>query len=625
MNEIRPRTIDELIRNKNTKGNAESYFIPSYQRGYRWNEYQVLDLLNDINDFMNNRDSDFYCLQPVVVKGMENGSWELVDGQQRLTTIYIILHYLNEVCYDLEFEKRPTSKKFLSELSKLIDEDESVSNPDYYFIRNAYKTIKQWFEDEINKGSNNRLKNKFSLCLMEDVQVIWYCINDLDSKDKTDPRKVFSRLNTGKIPLTDSELIKAKLLQNLKLQNAAQAKLIREAKEKGDFGTFEQGINERQKAGRASSIRQAELAGEWDRIEQALQENDFWLFLTDSEEYNYSARIEFIFRLIADKSDLPYGIFRYFNNRIDISKENVSDIWKEIKDYFQTLQGWYHNRELYHLVGFLLANKASIKELHDLSIINTKKDFIELIKKMISESLSSVQLHQLKYKNRESITQVLLLFNVMSIQESENTTARFPFHLYKGNGEKKNKWSLEHIHAQESKNLKSEDAMRNWLVDAQQGIASIIEITEEPQDVKEIPAISKTKLLTEIKQTINTILKSTKVEEEEFKNIQIELIQIFNSGSVHDIENMALLQCGDNAALGNQIFPVKRNKIIELEKNGAFIPLCTRNVFLKYYTKSPSQPYFWSRTDKDAYFEELKERLESYLPIQIKPIKEKEA
>lgn len=625
MNEIRPRTIDELIRNKNTQGNAESYFIPSYQRGYRWTEYQVKDLLNDINDFMNNKDSDFYCLQPVVVKGRENGSWELVDGQQRLTTIYIILHYLNEVCFDLEFDKRPTSKKFLSELSNLINEEESVSNPDYYFIRNAYMTIKQWFEEEIKKGSNNRLKNKFSLCLMEDVQVIWYCINDLDSKDKTDPRKVFARLNTGKIPLTDSELIKAKLLQNLKLQNASQAKLIRDAKKNGDFGTFEQGLNERQKAGRATSIRQAELAGEWDRIEQTLQENEFWLFLTDSEEYSYSARIELIFRLIADKSDLPYGIFRYFNDRIDIDKENVSDIWKEIKDYFQTLQGWFHNRELYHLVGYLLANKASIKELHDLSIINTKKDFIELLKNTIRLSFSSVQLHQLKYKNKESITQVLLLFNVISVQESKNSTARFPFHLYKGNGEIKYKWSLEHIHAQESRNLKSEDAMRKWLEDAQQGITSIFEINEEPQDIEEIPEISKTKLLSDIKHTINSILESTKIEEESFKNIQIELIQIFNSGSVHDIENMALLQFGDNAALGNQIFPVKRNKIIELEKNGAFIPLCTRNVFLKYYTESPSQPYFWSRTDKDAYFEELKERLKSYLPIQIKPLEEKEA
>ena len=81
------------------------FFIPSYQRGYRWNDQQVEDLLNDINDFkpdsVNNSDEGtWYCLQPLVVKKVkrsdshcdeanEEDNWyEVIDGQQRLTTIY---------------------------------------------------------------------------------------------------------------------------------------------------------------------------------------------------------------------------------------------------------------------------------------------------------------------------------------------------------------------------------------------------------------------------------------------------------------------------------------------------------------------------------------------------------
>lgn len=72
----------------------ESFFIPAYQRGYRWTERQVEELLEDIDEFQKNNASStgepFYCLHPVVVKRLGD-EWEVVDGQQRLTTIRIIM------------------------------------------------------------------------------------------------------------------------------------------------------------------------------------------------------------------------------------------------------------------------------------------------------------------------------------------------------------------------------------------------------------------------------------------------------------------------------------------------------------------------------------------------------
>lgn len=116
------------------------FFIPSYQRGYRWTEQQVKDLLNDIKEFIDNGTNNIYCIQPLVVKEREQdilskikkansidevkqfllGSWEVIDGQQRLTTIKIILTVLQEKSYELEYETRTESKDFLNDISKKI-------------------------------------------------------------------------------------------------------------------------------------------------------------------------------------------------------------------------------------------------------------------------------------------------------------------------------------------------------------------------------------------------------------------------------------------------------------------------------------------------------------------------
>ena len=91
-----PKPVANLI-------NTKHYFvIPSYQRGYRWEEKQVLDLLEDINEFTKQTKEESYYLQPLVVKplkymlpdGAEVQAWEVLDGQQRLTTLRLILMYL---------------------------------------------------------------------------------------------------------------------------------------------------------------------------------------------------------------------------------------------------------------------------------------------------------------------------------------------------------------------------------------------------------------------------------------------------------------------------------------------------------------------------------------------------
>lgn len=91
-----------ILEAKPIKDIRGTFYIPVYQRGYRWGRTQVKTLLNDLYQCMeaNGQEKD-YCLQPVVVqeKGVQKKGelkYDLIDGQQRLTTIYILLRYAEQ-------------------------------------------------------------------------------------------------------------------------------------------------------------------------------------------------------------------------------------------------------------------------------------------------------------------------------------------------------------------------------------------------------------------------------------------------------------------------------------------------------------------------------------------------
>lgn len=264
-NNIGLKTIGELFGTR--------FFIPCYQRGYRWTQQQVIDLLNDIKEFNQERDG-FYCLQPLVVKQREEntlnkireannleevksllkGDWEVIDGQQRLTTIYILLTCLGMSCpYLLEYETRKSSAEFL----KNMDSYDRNDNIDYYFMAEAKKSVNEWMQ--VQFGLNESDKKNYLEKLKEKVKFIWY------ETIEENPIKVFTRLNIGKIALTNSELVKALFLNSSNFLSSIK-------------------------------LRQQEIASEWDRIEYALQNDEFWMFLHD-EEYDRPTRIDFILDL----------------------------------------------------------------------------------------------------------------------------------------------------------------------------------------------------------------------------------------------------------------------------------------------------------------------------------------
>ena len=443
-NILEPRSIGELtLQTKNYR-----FFIPSYQRGYRWGKDEVLALLNDLLEFLifSENKKEKYCLQPIVVKELPDGKYEVLDGQQRLTTLFILLSYLRQSddeinLFNLQYETRTHSESFLQNLTTEINTD----NPDYFYISQAYGIISNWFAE--NGIRIQRLKRKITDIVLEQVDIIWYEI-----KDDSNPIDVFTRINIGKIPLTNSELVKAIFLSKNNLQLG--------------FDEEDQKIAET-----ILNNKQSVIALEWDAMEKQLQDNRFWAFIYNNKENNYQTRIDYILDLVTEspvnkKDSLEsfnkyYDKIKTFRNDPEASKKlelsNTSFIekeWSDLKAYFDILLEWYNNKWYNHIVGFLISRSENVidllKQYKDLNREKFKSSLLERINnRFLTKSLS-----QLSYESndKKTIESILLLHNVVSSLIQPDTSIQFAFDQINTN-----KWSLEHIYAQNSEDLKEKD------------------------------------------------------------------------------------------------------------------------------------------------------------------------
>ncbi len=578
-NNISTKPISDLL--------GMNFFIPAYQRGYRWTERQVKELLNDIQEFKP-ANEEWYCLQPLIVKEMtveqkdkyslksekDNNKWfEVIDGQQRLTTVFLIIHYFNEMWVGkqkiseptINYETRTNSYEFLKNI--VVNTDDKVTiddtNIDYWHISSVYETIHKWV-----KGKGNFDNNDFQSKFKEKTKVIWYETNEDDAV------QIFTRINMGKIALTNAELIKALFLN------------------RSNFKTKECKTEDEKKAiTEKIYLKQLEIANEWDFIEYSLHNEEFWLFI-NKDENEKDTRIEFLFELIigkpTSKEDDTYTFRKYAEKFQSKSEKEIEENWKQVKRYFQTLQDWFNNRELYHKIGFLVTLGEEIKTLIETSQAESKTDFIRFIDEEIKKRFSNVQLTKIEYGNG-IIRPILLLHNIQTMLNNTKENSRFPFNRYK-----KEKWDIEHIHAIATEMPKTEQHQKDWLQQAKEFLNS----KKDTDLLKEIDNYSK----------------------DTFEQLFNKLLNHFSENGIHedinDLSNLTLLDAGTNRSYKNAVFPFKRKTIIKNEKTGTFIPICSRNVFMKYYSSEIEQMTFWSEADRTAYSENIKEVLNSYLSTQ---------
>ena len=587
--------------------NDKKFFIPHYQRGYRWTEMQVQQLLNDIDQFipiiLNPKEgiSSFYCLQPVVIKAMTiekkqshnlKGDWyEVIDGQQRLTTIFLIIQGINEFWegkqknpqFSLAYETREKSSNFLISL-KQDDEIEDVlinhENIDFYYISKAYQTICNWIKSYKKNSSSFKIK------FFENSKIIWYEVNSSEVSNN-----LFERLNLGKIPLTNAELVKALFLSEDSFNDLAEEE---------------------------RKIRQIEIAKLWDEIENKLNTEDekFWAFITNKPRNKYETKIELLLDIITNKNEDkqdPYFTFTEFLREQQHSP--LLTIWDKIEQFYSTICDWYSDNEFYHKIGYLVSARSvgSYKGVNLAELVtkaldkdSTKDSFKSYIDNLIQKSIDW-NFKELRYdEDPNKIFNILLLFNVETNYLSEYEPYPFKFHKSKN-------WSLEHIHARNSEKF-DKTKKEQWL----EWLKHHLPILENRlsslnvQDTNEIENV-----ITQVKGYLSN---PENLRWEKFDILFNEMHQFFNQNDdslerdLDSLSNLALLGMNDNAALNNSIFEVKYRKIIEMDKEGKFIPICTRRVFMKYYNdnSTPQQHYFWSENDRQGYFANIENTLQKY-------------
>lgn len=543
---------DEIILNTKLVDDIKGeYYIPSYQRGYRWGKDEVARLLDDV--YQNGKKN--YCLQPVVVR-KKGDVYELVDGQQRLTTLYLIYRYMKNVnsffsdpAFSLTYKTRKQSTDFL----KNIDLSKREDNIDIWFMANAYDTIQKWFEADMQI----RVMHIFEY-FKENVKIIWYEVGENE-----DAISLFTRLNIGKIPLTSAELVKAMFLSRDNVENMDREK-------------------------------QEEISLQWDNMEKELHNDSLWYFLTNSTKKQYQTRIDLVLDLISKKQENTREKYYTFFKFDEMRKENsLDDIWRKIQRTFLILKDWFENHVLYHKIGYLISSGAlTLYKIFELSEDKTKDEFNVMLNGYITNSISiSGNYSDLSYDkplDHKKISTLLLLFNVESVRQNGEHTQWFPFDKFKYSKGSKVSWSLEHIHAQQSEGMRTQEVWKEWL---KLHIPSVEAVSTGQQ---------------ELIQSMKDAIEKQKLERIEFDEIQqkvIGLLSVFgNTKYLHSIANLALLDTSDNAALNNATFDVKRNVIVEMDKKGQYIPFCTKMAFLKYYTPSANnQLHFWGQADRVAY------------------------
>lgn len=643
----------------------KNYFIPSYQRGYRWEKRQIQDLLEDFYSFArktNKSNGSFYCLQPIVVKKcdeatkttnglqseLDNNEWyEVIDGQQRLTSIYLLLRYLIDTdrhnlysncgkhLFRLSYQTRCADTNYIVDPSI-----PSNSSPNAYYITEGYKSISEWFSSVPERKESfikllTNTKDEFDEHGY--VQVIWYETSD------PDPIKTFTRLNIGKIPLKNAELIKALFLQK-----------------RGDS-----------EVSKIQQIQQIQIAKEWDQIEATLQNKRIWAFL-NKDLPDMPAHIEFIFDVIfsvdgdiekdqlgkdeylkihgtqpnenvkkqqTEKAALgehkfaekygtdEYASFRFFSARFEEADRSVIEAeWDIVREYYETFIEWYNNPLWYHYIGFLIYCGEPITSIYKLYMNKTKAKFAENLISAIKDKLKVklkvsgddeskdvefINGDPIIYasKTKDRLKHLLVLYNIEYIvqknKDGGNGYILFPFDLFKSE-----KWDIEHVDSFTTNPLTEIEQQKEWLKTALDDLKEYGIVYSEKEKITDDEAAKIDSFLenpdsavtfNEIKLIVSKLAGEYLPTEEVKKDVK------------NTIGNLTLLNADINRGYGNSIFPSKKKQITKKDAEGRFIPICTKNVFLKNFIGVNNTSVSWSEADMKQYRKNIVDVLDKFL------------
>ena len=592
------------------------FFVPSYQRGYRWTSVQVRELLEDLYDFAEEKHSgdSYYCLQPVIVKQRDN-KWELVDGQQRLTALWLIsaLYYcsnredvvnIERKQYSLAYQEKDIFTNLFDDINEFVEEGSlkqivkefESKKQNSIDSRNLIKSMEyiSGFSYK-NKTAKGVLAQIFDLLRPSEekntnpnVRIIWYVLDEDEDAIQT-----FTNINANKIELTNAELIKAVLLHS---------------REEEDENKIQ------------------DMALQWEEIEKGLNNNSFWNFIVNKKRNEYRTRIDYLFEIWCAKNgrvvekngnDDRHEVFRIVNERLDAG-DSADKIWKEIQGIYETLMDWYSDYYYFHTIGLLIIINEKdkdvdiINDLYALYASSSKKEFkAAIIEKIKTQYFSSAKttpfeifkqdqivndLGDVTFHIKNQVKNVLLLYNIAMLINANNTYERFPFELYKDET-----WDIEHINPQTPKEA-SEEEQKAWLESYRHLLSTKTGFSGDDS------------LLDDIDFCIKNHLSN-------FEDVSKQISSCLGIIDNDSISNLVLLDAATNRGYKNACFLEKRKKILEVERtcnnDEKYIPIGTKWVFLKGYENAESL-IVWGASDMQDYTNDMAKSIFSMLGGEIK-------
>lgn len=261
-----------------------------------------------------------------------------------------------------------------------------------------------------------------------------------------------------------------------------------------------------------------------------------------------------------------------------------------------TVLEWFEDRDLYHKIGFLVTEGARLSALVAEAKGKPRSAFNASLVERIREvtGVTRAEAEDLRYNKPADLgllARLLLLMNVEAVRRLRDSSERYSFYAHK-----RQSWSIEHIHAQQAERLSKKEQWQEWLRRHREALAGLP------------PTAARDTLTAQIDAAYDTL------DRDRFDQLAAQVAAMFSAADggdgttdwLHSLANLALLSSGANSTLGNSVFEVKRRAILELDRAGAFIPVCTRRVFLKYFTGADAQQmHFWSPQDRGAYLDAM--------------------
>lgn len=594
MSELKKRTFDcinaDIDKDSNVCQESVTFIIPYLQRAYKWKEKQAKQMLEDFSEFLK-QEKTYYCMQPLAVVKTEDNKYELLDGQQRLTTLLILWRILFEdnkentfYPYIFEYERDSSESNTLLNRYSFITESDEIKkgehrNIDEYYMSKVYGAIKQYFID----NSDNQKEDFKKLLKGEGKHILflWYEVNE-EEKHTT-----FAHLNSGKIELTCSELIKAILLSD-------------DNKESSDNN----GLPDK-----------SLVATQYAEMEEAFNDDRLWYMLQTDEPLYNGSRMDLLFNMVlnisrktyeADPKAAFYEV--YTEKRVDLSK-----FWKDCRTCFVRIMDLYKNPYSYHYMGYLTYTEGNnkiddwVKAYKESGL----KGCIEQLKSKVRESISGLgDFEKITYSDTSKATlrKIFILHNIQTILihyeaiKKANLGLRFSYEQFPFELLYSQRWDIEHIASQTENPLTKQKDFEDWIASVKADYPEIF--AQRPELNNEIDLFEKDYKIEKFKQIYNEIVGSAEKNSPQNKD---------------GLGNLVLLDSHTNRSYHNSLYKRKRKIILAAsnidnqnnEYQVTYIPRCTLNVFLKTYnTGMDVNLVEWTQDDYNKYLGDIKEKQE---------------